>query len=695
MLIFQNKSLCSKIECLEAELSEIKKESERKEIRIEALVKIFENVSLNIYNLNQAITKLSPGGVLKESFPDSLNVSYEILANILEKDKPFREDFMNDQIKSLLNSFEANSMKLMSNLINIISYERQVKTDVQNCLQEVMNENIKKEFVNLREENDGLKKLYLTSYEDSKKNLKEAQEGRVQYLLLESKLKEKEKKIEELERIKFNLTRRINTHPSLPYVFFKKKMFNYMAHNHECVCHICDAKFSTSNYVDPLTEAAHSVFKSDDVLMKTDNNLEINNNLPVVAQLMSENEALKTQLVEKHEIIESMKIQNITEEKITNSKTFKRILKDVEEYLNLLFKLKDSNQELVLKNQTLLKEKENELKSIETTFNERIKEYEDSLIVEKKVNENIKNHNEILILQIKSIEEELKVAKSNDVRAIMENFYKEKENYVKRIETLNNKLREYESKYEKECERNKYQAVEAKSDALALKVDLDLTLQKKLDYINKLEAELKQERNYNKINIEELEVNEKGLMELNKKVKVLTSQLKDSEEKIAKMTNEHTKSMEIIKRFQEEREISKTQVKLFDEKIKLELELRYKLEQEIKNIKAYSNNIEEFIKSKEDELERVKREFENSLNEIYTYKENESVLSKVIEGLKQSTARTLLELDLLKSKYENVCKLKKIDTKSTGNNQLNYVDLQNSYEQLEATLNIYKVIFIF
>jgi hypothetical protein len=94
-----------------------------------------------------------------------------------------------------------------------------------------------------------------------------------------------------------------------------------MAHNHECICHICDAKFSNSNYVDPLTEAAHSVFKSDDVLMKTDNNLDINNNLAVVAQLISENEALKTQLVEKHEIIESMKIQNITEEKITNSKT--------------------------------------------------------------------------------------------------------------------------------------------------------------------------------------------------------------------------------------------------------------------------------------------------------------------------------------------------------------------------------------
>jgi hypothetical protein len=608
---------------------------------------------------------------------------------------------MNDQIKSLLQSFESNSMKLMSNLINIISYERQLKNDVQNALKELMNENIKKEFENLREENDGLKKLYLSSYEENKKNLKDVQESRVQYRLILNKLKEKEKKIEELERIKFNLMRRINTHPSLPYIFFKKKMFHCMAQNHQCVCHICEAKIS--NFTDANREANSDRFIAEGNLEKPHDIVTImditrenqtdsfpsqeTKNSSLISELLMENDSLKTQLLIQNEKLENLKFQNLTEEKIINSKFYKKILKDVDEYMNILLKLKDSNQDLIIKNQSLLKEKENEIKIVETNFNAKIKEYVDSLLLEKILNETNQKKIDNLSLEIKSLEEELKIAKSNDPRTMLENFQKEKENYVKRIETLNNKLREYENKYLKECEKN--HAFEANSDALALKVDLDRTLQKKIDNISKLEAELKLEREYNEKNIEELEVNEKGLMDLNKKVKALTSHLKDAEEKIAKMTNEHTKSTEVIKRFQEEREITKSQVKLFEEKLQLEFEIRFKFEQEIKNLKTYLNSCEEYIKLKEEELSKIKNEHELHVNEIEKYKENDSILSKFIEGSKQSLAKAALELDLLKSKYESVCKIKNIDNK--GNNQQSYADLRTSFEELEATLYIYKV----
>lgn len=698
------------IEGLEEKLEEKDQQVLTLEKQLENLSRVFTLLSVDINNINEAVQMIIlPAGNPQPEIKNLPAGSYtspcvEILKNILNDVQSDSNNFQNssfiqDHIKRLVDNFSSNLINLINHSINSIGKQNQFKIELENSIKGNLKDKLFKDFQEVSRENQDLKKNSKIIFENGKESIRELNLIKEKFILFEIEKKQLNHRIEELEKLNFNLKRRINTHPSLPYINFEKKMFNKMIETHECVCHICGEGLKIK-IPSPIENkevediVMHNSFSSNNPLVKSDENLII---------LTNENERLKERLTELHEILERQKLEsNLTEEKLVSSKPFKMLLSQAEQLLHLIDSLKELNSELNRQKGELSKEKELEIKAIEQKHFERTQELEGMILEQRKTLEKNKISIGDFQLQTQNLENQLKLKLNKDLDSIFDNFEKERNNSMKQMEIIKSQMKDYENKFDEEFRKNK-QLEEAldqttnNSSSIAqttistqpeLIAHFEKRINKRNDQIRRLENELKTEREYKDAFIQELEANEKGLSDINKKTKALSNQISACNDKIAKMTSDRMKDSETIKKMNEEKEILEKIIKNLEEKIKLQDEVKNKLNQDILNYKEIYTRIEQEVKLKEEEIELLKNEIfkKEKLSEQYRISYDKSI--HVIKDLEHAVAKQTSNSEANKIKYEELCKFRNVDGSVIGNS---ISKLEKDVEELTAVSSKYKV----
>lgn len=698
------------IEGLEEKLEEKDQQVLTLEKQLENLSRVFTLLSVDINNINEAVQMIIlPAGNPQPEIKNLPAGSYtspcvEILKNILNDVQSDSNNFQNssfiqDHIKRLVDNFSSNLINLINHSINSIGKQNQFKIELENSIQGNLKDKLFKDFQEVSRENQDLKKNSKIIFENGKESIRELNLIKEKFILFEIEKKQLNNRIEELEKLNFNLKRRINTHPSLPYINFEKKMFNKMVEIHECICHVCGEglkiKIPTPIENKEVEDIVmHNSFSSNNPLIKSDENLII---------LTNENERLKERLTELHEILERQKLEsNLTEEKLVSSKPFKMLLSQAEQLLHLIDSLKELNSELNRQKLELSKEKELEIKAIEQKHLERTQELEGIILEQRKTLEKNKISIGDFQLQTQNLENQLKLKLNEDLDSIFDNFEKERNNSMKQMEIIKSQMKDYENKFDEEFRKNK-QLEEAldqatnNSSSIAqttistqpeLIAHFEKRINKRNDQIRRLENELKTEREYKDAFIQELEANEKGLSDINKKTKALSNQISACNDKIAKMTSDRMKDSETIKKMNEEKEILEKIIKNLEEKIKLQDEVKNKLNQDILNYKEIYTRIEQEVKLKEEEIELLKNEIfkKEKLSEQYRISYDKSI--HVIKDLEHAVAKQTSNSEANKIKYEELCKFRNVDGSVIGNS---ISKLEKDVEELTAVSSKYKV----
>jgi hypothetical protein len=223
-------------------------------------------------------------------------------------------------------------------------------------------------------------------------------------------------------------------------------------------------------------------------------------------------------------------------------------------------------------------------------------------------------------------------------------------------------------------------SIASKREAIALLdkkyLKLKLSLQTEIENSEKL--------------INDLELNEKGLEELNKKNKSLLLQLQENNEKMAKMTNEKSKDLHTIKLLNEEKDILDRRMKDQEALIQTYQELNKKFEQDLAILKEIRLKEDQEYRQKSEEIESLKKTI------ISYYKNNEELRGTYENALSAlnisqgNSAKNLTNYEQLKIKYENLCKIKNIYNEYTGKAQ-SYEDLVKENGILTCEVDTYRV----
>lgn len=715
LLEYQNKSLGTIIDKLKEELQEKNNNYLELESKLNYLVKYFTNLNITFSQLSEYIVTIA-----KDNKYASL--SKEIII--------FQEEFIGSLIRDINSNksqnqvLEDNTSKIIENIFNsLISYLNAFVTTHEIKNNSETQSSSTNDYKALKTRYEELQNNYFELNEQNKINLKEI-------FLLKSKsdqfiedLKIKEAKIEELNTKNFNLSRRLATHPSIPYINFEKKLFNKMADNHNCICHICGGELN-------LTKQ-----KSELII---DNNQKTNNDV-VMTDVNEENEKTLlnneiTNLKERISLLieenEKMKLEDITEEKLLKSKAFQLLVSQAEYILTQFDSLKDANIELQKEKADLQRETEKEIKQMELKLFTKRQECDKVIFDLKKVIEGHLVTISTLNMKIESLENSFKNKETftADINYIVDTFEQEKQKLIRQLDLIKQQKKEYFLKYEEENLKN------VANDKLFIKLSSDVEkyrqalskyenpdkeekiekfdikerekmkrdLKKKDEKISMLEkfnkdlkTELQAERENCEKFIVELEVNEKGLDELNKKLKTMTIQLSEKDEKIAKMTNEKIKDMNTIKLLNDERDSMDKRIKDLEEIKEDYIVYLKKIENNLNHQTEINNKLQEESNIKGNQIELLNKEMSKltkKLEQSIKSQENTEL------ALKKSTtelAKHAGNYEQMRAKYEELFKLK-------NNNELGKQSTEGFDEKTIKELEIlrlenekYKVIINF
>lgn len=622
---------------------------------------------------------------------------------------------LNDQLKSLIENVSSNIMNIIYTLIALIAKESQLKQEISTG----MIQNLQGEFLNdyeeIKKKNLDLERMYSELNRTHSYCVKEMQILKTKESLNISFLNEAKSKIDEMNNKIFSLQRKVNSNPRLPFIFNEKSLMGKEIEEHECVCQICSTTMNDKKHEEVISaeESLPARTESDEFYKS----------------LQTENEALKSRIFELNEIIEKLKVDSIiTFDKLTTSRPFVALIEQGEEMMTQIDYLRETNLQLQKQKMEIQKEKENEIKQMGMKYNEKLSQYAKNLSELNSSLEKEKILNGSFSLRITSLENLLKSKESIDFNSIYESYNSEKQKLIKQIESIKAQKREYAKKYEEESDKiknyekqiyklngeiDKYKSqIDAvtKSNASVINVSIQpdddykndkynkykIDLKKKEDKISylkkildKTEGDLKTERENSEKLIMELEVNENGLEDLNKKIKSLTLQLQEANEKIARMTNEKLKDMNTMKTLNESKEILELKNKETQSLLENYKDFTHKLESELNVEKESLLQLEKEIKRKDEEILSLQKEMEKAaVNEENTKMIYNQCLMQLKESQRNSV-KNAHDYEQIKVKYEELVKLKKFVNCGTEGNE----HLLEEIKALTMERDKYTVIF--
>jgi DNA repair exonuclease SbcCD ATPase subunit len=697
LLEYQNKQLFTLVNQLRDNISEKEQTNEKLEKNFKNVCELFTYFSSELNKMNDALNisikenKIEyPENEKTEEKKKIFSSSSEILKLILTSNEKFD-----------LNQYEIESIKTLSNSINLLSKNLiPLLKDNGEKLSEIFHETSQ----DILEINTNLEKKLIEQTTQSNNNLKEIESLKSQCEIYESKLKESNVQIENLKSENFKLKRRINTNPTIPYITLEKQVFQESTEEHKCLCLYCGKEINTNiqNISNENGENNLSENKNENQIKEDEQN-ELRE---------KENEALRNRIKELYEQINNSPNQiNITEEMIIQSKCFQTLISQAENILSKFENLKEINNELRKKNNSLNQIKENEINELTQKFYNQVEEYKNKIfemteIIEKD-NQNIK----LLMNKIESLENTLKAKESFDNNAMYDMFSNERNQLLKQMDDIESIKKEYIKKYDDECEKNKINVkniFKLKEEIQEIKSNQNLKenereRDRKIDTENEIIKRKKEKIEYYKREVERLnteltkerkqyenliiltQTTEKELTDLNSIIKNLRKELQDTKEIQAEMSNDKLKDNQTISLLQEEKEVYEKKISNFQEQIENYDIYTKKIDGELAEYKKLNSSLENLIELNEKDIQILKQESFEYLKNIEKEKTTNNSLQNQINELNNQKSKLLTEYDVLKIKYDELLKMKKMDI-----SLMNYEELQKEYNSLKKDFEKYR-----
>ena len=598
-------------------------------------------------------------------------------------------------------------------------------------------EQYEKLFINIDEEIASKNKEQEEIINDLNKSLNnykmEIESIKSQNEINKSKLNELQEKIENLNSENFKLHRKINTHPLMPLLVLEAQCLNKSIEQHNCTCMLCGKKFNEENQNENNKEGNNeqnniqSENLNNDNSQNLDKNSEIknenniNNKINIenntkeneaMEELSKENEALRKKIRELHDNLENnSRSIEITEDNILESKIFQSLISQAENILTKLEKMKEINNNLQKENNSLNQKKENEIVQISNSFNEQLEKCSQKLLESSKIIEKNKSTIQILMNKIESVENLLKEKETFNINVIYDSFKKERDNLMKKIEVIKTQKKDYLNKYDDECLKNQTNELticKLKNEVNNLRIIINSNKieekkllqyelnkevikneQEKLEIYKKEKERLKYQLSKERINSENLEeLNEmaqKNITDLNSNIKNLKNKLDEEKEIQSKLSNEKIEAKQTINFLMEMKEVLEKKNEVFKEQIENYRIYKKKMEDELEVQKQLNNSLEEGQKLNEKDIETLKALNVENLKTIEREKILRDDLQNKYNEIKNWKKKQLIDYEVLKTKYEDLCKYKQFDP-----NSVNVENLSKENEDLKLENQKYR-----
>ena len=470
---------------------------------------------------------------------------------------------------------------------------------------------------------------------------------------------------------------------------------------HECLCVICGkAMKENQNLNNSENNGENKTNKEEEEKKENEMNIEKENlkNNEEMEELVKENEALKKRIQELHENLEDISGKTeITEENILSSKHFQSLIAQAENILIKLEKLKEINNNLQKENNSLNQKKENEILQISNSFNEQLEKSSQKLLEMAKTIEKNKTTIQLLMNKIESNENLLKEKDSFNLNIFYDSFKKERENLIQKIDFLETQKKDYINKYEDECLKNQTNQLNISilrneinnlkiimnsnknEDKKMLQYDLNKEAikneQEKVEIykkdIDRLKNEILKERKNSQGLTELNEMSQKNITELNTTIKNLKNKIDELNQNFSKVLNEKTESKQTISFLTEMKEVLEKKNEVFKEQLDNYSIYTKKMEDELEMQKKLNNSLEEAKKLNEKDIEILKSKNIENLKNIDKEKMMKDDLQNKFNELKNNKKKMAIDYDVLKTKYDDLCKAKQFDPNSIDVENIN------------------------
>ena len=530
--------------------------------------------------------------------------------------------------------------------------------------------------------------------------------------LNQAKINDLQEKLENLTDENSKLKRRIDTHPLMPLLVLEGQCLNKRVEEHNCTCIICGKNFNGENQNENNKDGNNSQNneneninndsnKTEDKKMtdsKNENNSNNKNNTEnnikeneAMEELSKENEALRKRIRELHENLEDVSRTNeITEENILGSKIFQSLISQAENILSKLEKMKEINNNLQKENNSLNQKKDNEIVQMSNSFNEQLEKCSQKLLESAKIIEKNKTTIQILMNKIESVENLLKEKETFNINVIYDSFKKERDNLLKKLEVIKSQKKDYLNKYDDECLKNQTNELtisklknevnnlrilansNKNDDKKLLQYELNKELikneQEKIEIYKKENEKLKNQLSKERINSEKLEeLNEiahKNITDINSNIKNLKIKLDEEKEIQSKLSKEKNEQKQTINYLMEMKEVLEKKNEAFKEQIENYGIYTKKMEDELEVQKQLNNLLEEEQKLNEKNIDTLKNLNIENLKTIEREKISRDDLQNKYNEIKNWRKKQLIDYDVLKAKYDDLCKYKQFDPNS-------------------------------
>lgn len=189
--------------------------------------------------------------------------------------------------------------------------------------------------------------------------------------------------------------------------------------------------------------------------------------------------------------------------------------------------------------------------------------------------------------------------------------------------------------------------------------------------IDRLKNEILKERKNSQGLTELNEMSQKNITELNTTIKNLKNKIDELNQNFSKVLNEKTESKQTISFLTEMKEVLEKKNEVFKEQLDNYSIYTKKMEDELEMQKKLNNSLEEAKKLNEKDIEILKSKNIENLKNIDKEKMMKDDLQNKFNELKNNKKKMAIDYDVLKTKYDDLCKAKQFDPNSIDVENIN------------------------
>jgi chromosome segregation ATPase len=189
--------------------------------------------------------------------------------------------------------------------------------------------------------------------------------------------------------------------------------------------------------------------------------------------------------------------------------------------------------------------------------------------------------------------------------------------------------------------------------------------------IDRLKLELNKERKNYQILGDLNDVSQKNISELNETIKNLKNKIDELNQNFSRVLNEKTESKQTVSFLTEMKEVLEKKNDAYKEQLENYSIYTKKMENELDMLKKLNNSLEEAKKLNEKDIDILKAKNIENLKNIDKEKMLKDDLQNKYNDLKNYKKKMTTDYDVLKMKYDELCKSKQYDPNSLDVDNIN------------------------